>query len=229
MLRAAPEHDSVRAAPHRCYSCSGSRFRKHSSQFPYRWGLLLRDASDHAVQAAPHRWYSRSGSRFRKRPSRVSYRWRLALRAAPNHGSVRAALCGWYSRSGCSGRKCPSRFPYKWGLLLRAAPDHGYLGLFRRIPHHTPHRPLWRCRLLCHRNSLQYQLRSSSSCSCGCVCRCRRMTTCPMRDRRSNSLRKFRTFPDCRRPRSRRCRVRSLLRRSCCACICGCACSCRRS
>ena len=191
---------------------------------------MHRDSPDHgSVRAAPRRWYSHSGNRFRRRSTPFPCRWRLALRAASNHGSVRAALCGWYSRSGCSGRKCPSRFPYKWGLLLRAAPDHGYWGLFRRVPHHTPHRPLWRCRLLCHRNSLQYQLRSSSSCSCGCVCRCRRMTTCPMRDRRSNSLRKFRTFPDCRRPRSRRCSFQSQPRHSCCACICGCACSCRRS
>ena len=153
------------------------------------------------------------------------------LRDAPSHVSVRGFLDKWYSCSPSGSRFCkhPSQFPCRWGLALHAAPNHGFLGLFRRIPHHTPHRPLWRCRLLCHRNSLQYQLRSSSSCSCGCVCRCRRMTTCPMRDRRSNSLRKFRTFPDCRRPHSRRCSFQSLLRRSCCACICGCACSCRRS
>ena len=149
------------------------------------------------------------------------------LRAAPNYGSTRAALCGWYGRSGSRLRKRPSRFPYRWGLLLRAAPDHGYLSLFRRIPHHTPHRPLWRCRLLCHRYTLQYQLRGSSSCSCGCACRCRRMTTRPMRDRRSNSLRKYCTFPECRRSRSRRCSFQSLLR--CSACICGCACRCWRS
>ena len=147
------------------------------------------------------------------------------LRAASNH-AVRAALCGWYSRSGCSGRKRPSRFPYRWGLLHGNAPDHGYLVFFRRIPHHTPHRPLWRCRSLCHRYSLQYQL-CSSSCSCGCACRCRRMTTRPSRDRRSNSLRKYSTFPDWCSPRSRRCSFQSLLR--CSACICGCACRCWRS
>ena len=84
-LRAAPEHGSVRAAPHRWwYSHNGSRYRKHPSQFPYRWGLLLRDASDHAVQAAPHRWYSRSGSRLRKRSSRFPYSWGLLHRDAPN-------------------------------------------------------------------------------------------------------------------------------------------------
>ena len=144
MLRAAPNHDSVRAVLYRWYGCSGSRFRKRSSPFPYRWGLLLRAAPEHgSVRAAPHRWCSCSGSRCRR------------------HSSP---------------------FPYRWELLLHAVSDHGYLGLFRRIPHHTPHRPLWRCRLLCHRCSLQYQL-CSSSCSCGCVCRCRRMTTRPIRDR----------------------------------------------
>ena len=230
MLRAAPEHGSARAAPHRWYSRSGNRFRKHPSRFPYRWELALRAAPEHgSVRAALCGWYSRSGSRFRKRSSRFPCRWGLLLRAAPNHVSARAALCGWYSCSFCRLRRRSSRFPYRWGLLLRAAPNHGYLGLFRRIPHHTPHRPLWRCRLLCHRYSLQYQLRGSSSCSCGCACRCRRMTTRPMRDRRSNSLRKYCTFPDCRRSRSRRCSFQSLLRRSCCACICGCACSCRRT
>ena len=151
------------------------------------------------------------------------------LCAAPNHVSARGLLDKWYSRNrgGCSLRKRSSPFPCRWGLLLRAAPDHGYLSLFRRIPHHTPHRPLWRCRLLCHRYTLQYQLRGSSSCSCGCACRCRRMTTRPMRDRRSNSLRKYCTFPECRRSRSRRCSFQSLLR--CSACICGCACRCWRS
>ena len=188
---------------------------------------MLRAASNYgSTRAALCGWYGRSGSRFRKRSSPFPCRWGFLLRAASNH-AVRAALCGWYSRSGCSGRKRPSRFPYRWGLLLRAAPDHGYLSLFRRIPHHTPHRPLWRCRLLCHRYTLQYQLRGSSSCSCGCACRCRRMTTRPMRDRRSNSLRKYCTFPECRRSRSRRCSFQSLLR--CSACICGCACRCWRS
>ena len=189
---------------------------------------MLRDSPEHgSARAAPHRWYGRSGSRFRKRPSRFPYRWRLLHRDAPNHDSVRSALYRWYSHNGSRFRKRSSPFPCRWGLLLRAAPDHGYLGLFRRIPHHTPHRPLWRCRLLCHRYSLQYQLRGSSSCSCGCACRCRRMTTRPMRDRRSNSLRKYCTFPDCRRSRSRRCSFQSLLR--CSACICGCACRCWRS
>ena len=149
------------------------------------------------------------------------------LRGAQNHGSVRTAPHRWYNRSGSRCRRHPSRFPYKWGLLHGNAPDHGYLGLFRRIPYHTPHRPLWWCRLLCHRYTLQYQLRGSSSCSCGCACRCRRMTTRPMRDRRSNSLRKYCTFPECRRSRSRRCSFQSLLR--CSACICGCACRCWRS
>ena len=168
-----------------CYSCSGSRFRKRSSPFPYRWGLLLRAAPDHgSVRAAPHRWYSCSGSRLRKHPNPFPYRWRLLLRAASNHGSARAALHRWYSRSGSRCRKHPSRFPYRWGLLLHAAPEHGCLSLFRRILHHTSHRPLWRCRLLCRRYSLQYQpRRSCCACSCGCVCRCRRMTTRPMRDR----------------------------------------------
>ena len=126
----------MRAAPHRWwYSHNGSRYRKHPSQFPYRWGLLLRDASDHAVQAAPHRWYSRSGSRFRKHPSRFPYRWELALRAAPNHDSVRAAPDRWwYSYNGSRLRKRSSRFPYSWGLLHRDAPNRDYLGLFRRIP-----------------------------------------------------------------------------------------------
>ena len=106
---------------------------------------------------------------------------------------MRAALCGWYSRSGSRFRKHPSRFPYRWGLLLRAAPDHGYLSLFRRIPHHTPHRPLWCCRLLCHRYSLRSQLRCSCcACSCGCVCRCRRMTTRPIRDRECRIPRRIR-------------------------------------
>ena len=188
---------------------------------------MLRGAQNHgSVRTAPHRWYNRSGSRCRRHPSPFLCRWGLLLRAASNH-AVRAALCGWYSRSGCSGRKRPSRFPYRWGLLHGNAPDHGYLGLFRRIPYHTPHRPLWWCRLLCHRYTLQYQLRGSSSCSCGCACRCRRMTTRPMRDRRSNSLRKYCTFPECRRSRSRRCSFQSLLR--CSACICGCACRCWRS
>ena len=228
MLRAAPNH-AVQATPHRWYSRSESRLRKHPSRFPYRWRLARYDAPNHvSVRGFLDKWYScsPSGSRFRKRSSPFPCRWGLLLRAASNH-AVRAALCGWYSRSGCSGRKRPSRFPYRWGLLLRAAPDHGYLSLFRRIPHHTPHRPLWWCRLLCHRYTLQYQLRGSSSCSCGCACRCRRMTTRPMRDRRSNSLRKYCTFPECRRSRSRRCSFQSLLR--CSACICGCACSCRRT
>ena len=191
---------------------------------------MLRAAPNYgSARLFPDKWYScsRSGSRCRKHPSPFPCRWRLLPRDAPSHVSVRAALCGWYSRSGCSGRKRPSRFPYRWGLLHGNAPDHGYLVFFRRIPHHTPHRPLWWCRLLCRRNSLQYQLRSSSSCSCGCACRCRRMTTRPMRDRRSNSLRKYCTFPECRRSRSRRCSFQSLLR--CSACICGCACRCWRS
>ena len=55
---------------------------------------------------------SRSGSRYRK-PSPFLCRWGFALRDAPNHGSVRAALCGWYSRSGSRLRKHPSRFPYR--------------------------------------------------------------------------------------------------------------------
>ena len=152
MLRAAPEHGSVRAALCGWYSRSFCRYRRHSSRFPYRWGILLGGTQNHAV---------------------------------------RAVLCGWYSRSGRRGRKRPSRVPYRWGLLHRDAPEHGYLGLFRRIPHHTPHRPLWRCRLLCHRYSLQYQL-CSSSCSCGCVCRCRRMTTRPMRDRECRISRRIR-------------------------------------
>ena len=228
MLRGAQNHGSVRTAPHRWYNRSGSRYRRHPSPFLCRWGLLLRGAQNHgSVRTAPHRWYSCSFCRFRRRSTPFPCRWRLALRAASNHGSVRAALCGWYSRSGCSGRKRPSRFPYRWELLHGNAPDHGYLGLFRRIPYHTPHRPLWWCRLLCHRYTLQYQLRGSSSCSCGCACRCRRMTTRPMRDRRSNSLRKYCTFPECRRSRSRRCSFQSLLR--CSACICGCACRCWRS
>ena len=227
MLRGAQNHGSVRTAPHRWYSCSFCRFRKRPSRFRCRWGLARHDAPEHgSARTVPHRWYSCSCCRFRKRPSPFLCRWGLLLRAASNH-AVRAALCGWYSRSGCSGRKRPSRFPYRWGLLHGNAPDHGYLGLFRRIPHHTPRRPLWRCRLLCHRYSLQYQLRGSSSCSCGCACRCRRMTTRPMRDRRSNSLRKYSTFPECRRSRSRRCSFQSLLR--CSACICGCACRCWRS
>ncbi len=48
----------------------------------------------------------------------------------------------------------------------------------------------------------------------------------PMRDRRSNSLHKYCTFPDWCSPRSRRCSFQSLLRYG--ACICGCACACRR-
>ena len=157
---------------------------------------MLRDAPDHAVRAAPHRWYNRSGSRFRKRPSQFPYRWELSLRAAQNHGSARAAHDKWYScsRSGCSLRKHPSRFPYRWGLLLRAAPEHGCLGLFRRIPHHTPHRPLWRCRLLCHRcRVLRYQLRRSCcACICGCACRRRWTSTRPSRDRECRIPRRIR-------------------------------------
>ena len=185
MLRAAPEHGSVRAALCGWYSRSGSRFRKHPSRFPYRWELALRAAPNHdSARVSLCGWYNRSGSRLRKHPNPFPYRWRLLLRAASNHGSARAALHRWYSRSGSRCRKHPSRFPYRWGLLLHAAPEHGCLSLFRRILHHTSHRPLWRCRLLCRRYSLQYQpRRSCCACSCGCVCRCRRMTTRPMRDR----------------------------------------------
>ena len=85
MLRAASNHGSVRAAPHRWYSRSGSRFRK-PSPFPYRWGLLSRAASDNvSARAAPHRWYSHNESRFRKHHSRVPYKWGLLHRDAPNH------------------------------------------------------------------------------------------------------------------------------------------------
>ena len=227
MLRAASNHGSVRAATEWRNSRSGSRFRK-PSPFAYRWGLLSRAASDHvSARAAPHRWYGHNESRFRKHHSRVPYKWGLLLCSIPNNVSVRAVPHRWYSHNGSRFRKRSSPFPCRWGLLHGNAPDHGYLGLFRRIPYHTPHRPLWWCRLLCHRYTLQYQLRGSSSCSCGCACRCRRMTTRPMRDRRSNSLRKYCTFPECRRSRSRRCSFQSLLR--CSACICGCACRCWRS
>ena len=84
MLRAASDH-AVQAAPRRWYSRSGSRFRKHPSPFPYRWGLLLRIASNHgSVRAAPDWRNSRSGSRFRK-PSLFPYSWGLLHRDAPNH------------------------------------------------------------------------------------------------------------------------------------------------
>ena len=157
MLRGAQNHGSVRTAPHRWYSCSCCRFRKRPSPFPCRWRLALRAAPDHgSVRGFLDKWYgcSRSASRFRTRSSPFPCRWRLLLRAASNH-AVRAVLCGWYSRSGCSGRKRPSRFPCRWRLLPHDAPNHGYLSLFRRMPHHTPRRPLRRCRLLCHRYSMR--------------------------------------------------------------------------
>ena len=107
------------------------------------------------------------------------------LRIASNHDSARAAPDRWwYSHNGSRCRKRSSRFPYRWGLAHCDAPDHDYLGFFRRISHHTPHRPLWRCRLLCHRYSLRAQiLCRCCACSCGCACRCRRMSTRPSRDR----------------------------------------------
>ena len=165
MLRDASDH-AVQAAPHRWYSRSGSRFRKHPSRFPYRWELALRAAPNHdSVRAALCGWYSRSrnGSRLRKHPSPFPCRWGLLLRGALNHVLARGLLEKWYSSSGDRCRKRPSRVSYRWGLAHHNAPEHDYLGFFCRISHHTPHRPLWRCRLLCHRYSLRYHLSRSAS------------------------------------------------------------------
>ena len=165
MLRDASDH-AVQAAPHRWYSRSGSRFRRHPSPFPYRLGLLLRAAPEHgSVRAALCGWYSRSrnGSRLRKHPSPFPCRWGLLLRGALNHVLARGLLEKWYSSRGSRFRRHPSRVSYRWGLAHHNAPEHDYLGFFCRISHHTPHRPLWWCRLLCHRYSLRYHLSRSAS------------------------------------------------------------------